>query len=414
MSEKSFTTKALSVPFAKTDPYNALSMPVYESVAFEFASAEDIAANFRGELPAPAYSRTANPTVDYFERKMKALTGAHQVLALSSGMAAISACMMAIGKSGDNIISGRNLFGHTSALLAQSLSAYGLETRFADTSNPEEIEKLIDENTRAIFFEVVTNPQLEITDIEKLSALARKHQLLVVVDSTVTPPLVFHGAQLGVDVEVMSTTKFISGGATSVGGIILDHGTYDWNKNPNTADYAAKFGKDALINRLRKNYFRNFGACMTAHTAHLQCAGLDILELRFERCYENCMKLGRFMQNHPQIKQVNYPGLPESEYYELAVKQFMGKPGAIMTFDLESQETCFRFMNQLQIIRRATNLNDNKSLIIHPYSTIYTEFSAEERATMGIRDTMMRLSVGIEGIDDLIGDIEQALQKAIG
>lgn len=406
---KSFTTRSLNVPFPKADPHHALAMPVYESVAFEFDSSEDIAANFRGELPAHAYSRTSNPTVEYFERKIKMLTGAHQVLALSSGMAAISATMMAVCSQGDNIISGKNLFGHTLSLFAQSLSAFGVETRFADTTKPELVENLIDNRTRAIYFETVTNPQLEITDIGRLVEIANKYHILLIVDSTVTPPSVFSSKSLGVHVEVMSTTKFISGGATSFGGLVIDNGLYDWSRNPNCLDFSRKFGKDAFIARHRKNYYRNFGMPMTAHTANYMIAGLDILELRVERCHQNCLKLGEFFSGHPKVKRVDYPGLKESPFYDLARKQFGGIPGTLMTFDLESQEECFRFMNKLQIIRRATNLNDNKSLIIHPYSTIYCEFPEEERRKMGIRPTMMRLSVGIEGAEDLITDIEQAL-----
>ena len=406
---KSFTTRSLNIPFPKKDPHHALSMPIYESIAFEFDSAEDIAANFRGELPAHTYSRTSNPTVEYFETKVKILTGAYQVLALSSGMAAISATMMAICKKGDNIISGKNLFGHTLALFEQSLLAYGLETRFVDTTRPELIEPLIDKNTRAIYFETVTNPQLEISDIAKIAEIANKHDILLVTDSTITPPSVFNSKSLGVHIEVMSATKFISGGATAFGGLIIDNGIYDWSKNPNCLAFAGKFGKDAFIARLRKNYYRNMGMPMTAHTANYMIAGLDILELRVDRCYQNCMKLGRYFQEHPKVTRVDYPGLKDSEYYELAAKQFGGVPGAVMTFDLESQEECYRFMNRLKIIRRATNLNDNKSLIIHPYSTIYAEFPESERLKMGIRTGMMRLSVGIEGAEDLISDIGQAL-----
>ena len=407
---KNFTTRSLNIPFPKKDPHNALAMPVYESVAFEFASAEDIAANFRGELPAHTYSRTSNPSVEYFETKVKSLTESHQVLALSSGMAAISAALLAVCKQGDNIISGNHLFGHSLALFEQSFSAYGLETRFVDTTKTELIEPLIDENTRAIYFETVTNPQLEIADIKRLAEIANKHGLLLVADSTVTPPTIFNSKSLGVHVEVMSATKFISGGATAVGGLIIDNGNYDWQKNPNCTAFSQKFGKDAFIARLRKNYYRNLGMPMTAHTANYMIAGLDILELRVERCYQNCMKLGEFFQQNRKVTRVDYPGLKDSEYYELAVSQFAGVPGTVMTFDLESQEECYRFMNRLKIIRRATNLNDNKSLIIHPYSTIYTEFPENERLNMGVRPTMMRLSVGIEGVEDLIEDILQALE----
>ena len=409
--EKSFTTRSLNIPFPKEDPYRALDMPVYETIAYDFASSEDIAANFRGELPAHVYSRTSSPTVEYFERKMKTLTGAYQALALASGMAAISNTILALCKAGDNIISSNQLFGHSFALLDQSLASYGLETRFVDTNNLAEIESKIDENTRLIYFETVTNPQLEIADIQAIAKIANKHKIVLVVDSTITPPVSFSSKSLGVHVEVMSTTKFISGGATSFGGIILDNGLYDWSQNPNTREYLKQFGNDAFIARLRKNYYRNTGGSMTAHTAHYQILGLDILELRFERCYQNCLALGEFLSQHPKVQKVTYPGLKNDAGYELAMRQFNGKPGTVMTFDLESQAACFAFMNQLQIIRRATNLNDNKSLIIHPFSTIYVEFPEEERKVMGIQPTMMRLSVGIEAAADLIADIEQALSR---
>ena len=408
---KNFTTRSLNIPFPKKDPHNALAFPVYESIAFDFENSEQIAANFRGEYPAHVYSRTSNPTVEYFETKVRVLTGAHHVLAVTSGMAAISATLLAICKQGDNIVSGYNLFGHTLSLFEQSLSAYGIGTRFTDTLQPALVESLIDENTRAIYLETVTNPQLEISDLARLAEIANKHHILLICDSTITPPVVFNSKSLGVHVEVMSATKFISGGATSFGGLVIDNGLYDWKKNPNCAESAKKFGKDAFVARLRKNYYRNMGMPMTAHTANYMIAGLDILELRVERCYQNCLKLGEFLANHRLVKRVDYPGLQTSAYYDLAVKQFSGIPGSVMTFDLADQESCFRFMDRLQIIRRATNLNDNKSLIIHPYSTIYNEFSPEERAKMGIRPGMMRLSVGIEGADDLIDDIIQALEK---
>jgi len=406
---KNFTTRSLNIPFPKKDPHNALAFPIYESVAFDFANSEQIAANFRGEYPAHVYSRTSNPTVEYFETKMRVLTGSYHVLAVTSGMAAISTTMLSICKQGDNIISGRHLFGHTISLFEQSLAAYGVETRFVDTTQTELIEPLIDKNTRAIYLETVTNPQLEIADISRLAEIANKHNILLICDSTVTPPVIFNSKSLGVHVEVMSVTKFVSGGATSFGGVVIDNGLYDWKNNPNCAEFAKRFGKDAFVARLRKNYYRNFGIPMTAHTANYMVAGLDILELRVDRCYRNCLKLGEFLENHSLVERVDYPGLKTSPYYELAVKQFDGVPGSVMTFDLEDQQACFKFMDKLKVIRRATNLNDNKSLIIHPYSTIYCDIPEDERVKMNIRPGMMRLSVGIEGAEDLIEDILQAL-----
>lgn len=409
MKKAGFTTKSLNVPFPKNDPHKSLQMPLYETVAFEFDSAEQIEANFKGEYIAHVYSRASSPTVEYFELKLKTLTESYGVLAVSSGMAAISNTILAITKAGENIISGNQLFGHTFSLFKQTFTEFGLETRFSNLKSEAEITSLIDKNTRAIFFETVTNPQLEIADIEMLAAIAQKHNLLLIADSTITPPNVFKATNFGVNIEVISTTKYISGGATSFGGAIIDCGNYDWALNPNFSKYTEKFGKNAFIAKLRKNIYRNTGGSMTPQTAKFQIQGLDILELRVDKCYKNCMDLGTFFETHPKITQVAYPGLKSSPNYKTAKKYFNSVPGTIMTFDLESKEACFAFMNKLQIIRRATNLNDNKSLIIHPHSTIYAEFSDEERNEAGIRDTMMRLSVGIENVQDLIEDIKQAL-----
>ena len=410
MKKTGFTTTALNVPFAKQDPHKALQMPLYESVAYEFDSAEQIEANFRGEYIAHVYSRTASPTVEYFELKLKALTQSSGVIAVSSGMAAITNTIMAVTKTGDNIISGNRLFGHTLALFQNTLSEFGLKTRFSDLSSVSEIEKLIDKNTRAIYFETVTNPQLDIADIEMLSALAKKHNLVLIADSTNTPPNVFNGGKFGINIEVMSTTKYISGGATSFGGAIVDHGNFDWNLNPNTATYTQKFKNNAFLMKVRKNVYRNTGGSMAPQTARFQIQGLDILELRVEKCYQNCLALGKFLNNHPRVRVVSYPGLENDERYPLAQKYFNGVPGTIMSFELESKNACYTFMNKLQIIRRATNLNDNKSLIIHPHSTIYAEFTEEERIAACINDRMMRLSVGIENVADIISDIEEALK----
>jgi O-acetylhomoserine (thiol)-lyase len=411
MKKTGFTTQALNVPFSKKDPHNSLQMPVYETVAFEFDSAEQIEANFRGDYLAHVYSRASSPTVEYLELKMKALCNAWGVLAVSSGMAAISNTILAAVKAGENVISGHQLFGHSYALFTQTFSDLGLEFRFSDLKQEQEIEKLIDSNTRAIFFETVTNPQLKIADIEMLSKIARKYNLLLIADSTLTPPNVFNAGEYGVDIEVISATKYLSGGANCFGGVIIDYGKFNWELNPNFKDFIAKYGKNAFIAKLRKNTYRNTGGSMTPQTARFMIQGLDILEIRVEKCYQNSMALASLLLQQPNVKMVGYPGLPSDPQFHLAQKYFSGIPGTILTFDLKSKEACFRFLNKLKIIRRATNLNDNKSLIIHPHSTIYAEFTNEDRIAAGIRDTMLRLSVGIENKEDLFDDILQALDQ---
>ncbi|MFT3739923.1 MAG: PLP-dependent transferase [Breznakibacter sp.] len=404
-----YTTRVLHTPLPKNDAYGSLHMPVYDGVGFEFGTASEMEEVFSGRKMGHAYARTSNPTVDYFERKLKNVTDSHAVLAMASGMAAISSAIFSLVENGGNIISSNHLFGHTYALFRNTLASMGIEVHFADVADTDALEAVRDEHTRAVFFETITNPQLEIVDITKLADWAHGHGIALVADSTTTPPYVFNSKLFGVDVEVMSATKFISGGATTFGGAIVDNGLFDWRKLPALEKWGNQFGKDAFIARLRKEIFRHLGGSMTAHTAHYMNLGLDILALRVDKCVDNTRALAESMARNPLIKAVNYPSLPSNPGFRLAQSQFNGKPGAILTFDLESEEACFRFMDKLKVIRRATNLNDNKSLIIHPYSTIYAEFTPQERLGMGVMPSMMRLSVGIEDVADLVADIQQAL-----
>ncbi len=410
-TNKGFTTRSIHTPYPKKDVHNALHMPIYDGVAYEFDTAQEMEDAFVGRTFAHAYSRTTNPTVEYFEKKMLHITDAQSVIALSAGMAAISNTMLALVEPGANIVSSNHLFGHSYALLKDTLAGWGIEVRFVDMSDINEVEKNIDDKTRVLYFETITNPQLEIVDIQMLSDVAHKNNAALVVDSTITPPYVFQSKNYGVDIEVMSTTKFISGGAAAVGGAIIDNGTFDYSQLPALKSWSEKFNERAFEFRVRKEIFRHLGGCMTAHTAHFLNIGLDTLALRMDKCVQNCIKLGAFFKEHSKISMVKYPGLEGDEGYDLAKKQFSQKPGAVMTIDLASTELCHPFYNSLKIVRRATNLNDNKTLIIHPWSTIYAEFSEEERVEMGIRDTMFRISVGIEDAEDLISDFKQALDQ---
>ena len=409
-NKKGFITRSLHTSFPQKDAHNALHMPVYDGVAYEFESAEEIADTFAGKKFAHAYSRTSNPTVEYFEHKLKAVTEAHAIIALSSGMAAISNVLISMVEAGGNVVASNHLFGHSYALLKQTLPSLGIEVRFADMTDVASVKAATDDQTRVYFFESITNPQLEIVDLKVLSALAQSCDVAVVCDSTITPPYVFQSKQFGVDVEVMSTTKFISGGAAAVGGVVVDNGLFDYSKLPALSTWSAKYGKDALVARIRKEIFRHLGGTMTAHAAHFMNLGLDIMPLRIDRCVENCIALAHFFESHERIVSYNYPSVKGQKGYELAQQQFSGKPGAVMTFDLESKAACYQFFNRLKVMRRATNLNDNKTLIIHPESTIYAEFSDDEKQEMGVRPTLMRLSVGIEEVEDLIADFKQALQ----
>lgn len=404
-------TRILHTKFLKEDPHGSLHMPVYDDVTFEFKTAEELELAFSGRKPAHMYSRISNPTVEHFEQKVKTLSGALGVVALSSGMAAISNTILAIAKSGDNIITSKHLFGNTYSLFEQTLKAWGLETRYADLTKPGSITGFIDKKTKAIFLETITNPQLEVADIKSISKIARKAGILLIADTTMTPPYLFQAKDFGVDIEVISSTKWISGGATSVGGLIIDYGVYDWKQNDKLKGDAIKFGPFAFISRLRREVYRNIGACLSAHNAYLQSLGLETLPLRLDTACANTQRIAQFLQKAKQVKSVNYPGLKSSPFYGVARRQFNGKPGAVLAFNLASKSQCFKFLNSLKLIRRATNLQDNRTLVLHPASTIFCEYDDKLKREMGVPETLIRLAVGIEDYRDLIADIKQALER---
>lgn len=410
MRERKFSTRAVHTKFLKEDPHGALHMPVYENVTFEFKTAEELESAFLGRKPGHMYSRISNPTVENFELRVKELTNAAAVMALSSGMAAISNLILAIAGSGDNIVTSKHLFGNTFSLFEKTLKDWGLETRYCDLTDIKGVARQVDSKTRAIFFETITNPQMEVADVKALSKITKEFNILLVADTTLTPPYLFNSREFGVDCEVLSSTKYISGGATSVGGLIIDNGTYDWSRNKKLASDAKKYGPFTLLNRLRREVYRNIGACMSAHTAFLQSVGLETLALRIDVSCANTLAVAKALEKSRKIRSVNYPGLGSSPYQKIARRQFGAKPGGLLTFDLASKKECFKFMNALKLIRRATNLNDNRTLILHPASTIFCEYDSKLKTEMGVRETMLRLAVGIEDTEDLIDDIKQALR----
>jgi len=407
--KKSFDTRSIHTTYPKQDAYNSLQMPVYETNAFEFETAEAMADAFVGKSAEHTYSRITNPTVSYLEKRVLEMTDAFSVTALNSGMAAISNVFMTIAYTGANIVTSPNLFGNTYSIFASTLKAFGVEVRFCDLTNLDEVAGALDENTCAVYLEIITNPQMEVANLKHLSALAHSKQIPLIADTTIIPFCAFKAKDFGVNIEIVSSTKYISGGATSLGGLILDYASFDWSKSKRLSDFSSQFGAAAFTAKLRKEIHRNLGAYMTPHTAQAQLLGLETLSLRFKKASENCLSLAKELKKLPQIKEVNYTGLEDNRYYTLSKTQFGELPGAMLTFNLISKEACFTFLNKLKLIRRATNLFDNKSLIIHPASTIYGNFSEEIRQQMRVVDNMVRLSVGIEDVDNLFADIKQAL-----
>ncbi|MCF6335359.1 MAG: PLP-dependent transferase [Spirochaetales bacterium] len=406
----SFNTRAVHGKGNSSDFHKALRPPLYDSVAFEFESSKDIQLAFEGKKQAFAYTRVSNPTVAELENRMCDLSGAVGVIALSSGMAAISNSVMTLAGTGSNGVIAKTLFGNSVSLFKETLGPWGLESRFVDITDPEAVEAAVDMNTRFIFLEIISNPQMEVVNISEIVKIADRKKVPVILDGTLSTPYIFNAGEAGVALEVISSTKYISGGATSTGGLILDYGNFDWNNVPGMEKWVKKYGSFALIAKMRREVFRNIGACLSPHNAWLQILGLETIGLRIDKSCENALKISKYLDKEDKVLRVDYPGLEGSSYHAVSEEQFGNKFGGILTFDLKDKGSAFRFMDALKLIRRATNLNDNKTLIIHPASTIFSEYSEEECADMGVRETLIRLSAGIEESKDLIADIEQALE----
>lgn len=408
---KEFSTRVISEKFKKKDVHGAISMPIYRNAAFEFPNSESIADAFqyKEDVASHTYTRITNPTVENLERKIQAASGAENVMMVASGMAAISNTFLSIAYAGSNIVTSPHLFGNTFSLFKFTLGAFGVEVRFVDTDNLEEIASAIDEDTCAFFCELITNPHLEVANLPEISKILKARNVPMIVDTTIIPWCGFDPRKAGVDIEVVSTTKYISGGATTIGGAILDYGTFDWAHNKRLKAVAKTDTMSRFSFKLKREIARNIGAAMDPETASLQALGMETLQLRYGKVSESAYKLAQFLSGRSEVVKVGYPKLDSSKYKKISDNLFTGNPGAMLTFSLRDKEACYKFMDHLHVIRRATNLFDNKTLIIHPESTIYGTFSAEMKAVMGIEDNLMRLSVGLEDVVDLQNDIIQAL-----
>lgn len=409
----SFRTRILLSQTEKKDVHGALNTPVYRNAAFEFNSSEDIAKAFQNQetVPSHTYSRITNPSVEDLESKIKAASEAHQVQVLSSGMAAISNTFMALAYAGGNIVTSPHLFGNTFSFLKFTMEAFGVEIRFVDVNNPKEIEAAIDENTCAFFCELITNPHMEVANLEMINNILKTKKVPLIVDTTIIPWCGFRPQDHGIDIEIVSTTKYISGGATSLGGAILDYNSFDWSNNKRLRTTPTSNTLSAFMFKIKREIARNLGATMDPDTAYLQSLGMETLALRYEKMSANAYELAQFLEKQDKIVKVNYLKLDNNPYKKLSDKLFIGNPGAMLTFNLADKNSCYTFMDKLNIIHKATNLFDNKTLIIHPESTIYGTFTQEMKDTMEIEDNLLRLSVGLEDMTDIKNDIVQALDN---
>ena len=385
-------TIAINTPYVRPDVYGSLAVPIYNNVSFEFDDAQVMADAFCNRIKAPDYARVENPTVTNFEQRVKALTGAEHVTAFNSGMAAIGNTLLAVSEQGKNIVSSHHLFGNTLALITTTLQRFGIEPRLRDLTNLEAVEAAVDENTACVFLEIVTNPQLEVADLKAISDIAHRKGVPVIADSTAIPFTETKLKELGIDIEVLSSTKYVSGGGTSLGGLVIDYGT-----------------RPEINKRVKYELLFNLGAYMTPQAAYMQTLGLETLDVRYQRQAENALKIAKELKYVDGIKRVNYIGLADNPYHALAQQQFGKTAGAMLTIDLESKDACFRFLNRLKLVHRATNLFDNRTLAIHPASTIFGNFTEQQLAEMDVRQTTIRLSIGLEDKEDILADIEQAL-----
>jgi O-acetylhomoserine (thiol)-lyase len=407
----------------ETDPTtHSVAVPIYQTVAYEFDNAQHGADLFNLAVPGNIYSRIMNPTCDVLEQRVAALEGGLAALAVSSGMAAINYAILNIARAGDNIVTVPQLYGGTYTLFAHMLPSQGIEVRFAETDSAEAIEKLIDANTKAVFCETIGNPAGNIVDMESIAAAAHSHGVAVIVDNTVATPILWNPIEHGADIVVHSLTKYAGGHGTSIGGIIVDSGRFPWAEHATRYPglnqpepsyhgvvYTEALAEAAYIGRARTVPLRNTGSAMSPMNAFLILQGIETLGLRMERHCDNALAVADYLKNHPKVEWVRYAGLEGDQYYDLAQKYCGGKPASLLTFGIQGGfDAGVRFYDELKMIKRLVNIGDAKTLACHPASTTHRQLTEEEQATAGVSPEMLRICVGIEHIDDILGDIEQA------
>ncbi|WP_456431130.1 O-acetylhomoserine aminocarboxypropyltransferase/cysteine synthase family protein [Thermosulfuriphilus sp.] len=388
--------------------------PIFQTASHRHPSGESLQAAFGGQSSDHIYLRLTNPTNRILEQKLAALEGGQAATVTSSGMAAIANACLALLRSGDEFITGNSLFMSTYVLFANIFKKYGLTARFVDPTDLEAIKGAITEKTRFIFVETIGNPKMDVPDIAAIAEIAHENGLPLLVDNTLATPYLCRPIELGADVVIHSTTKYLSGHGCATGGVVIDSGRFDWT-SPRFEDFKPfvdRKGPLAYLDRVWREHHINFGTTQAPFHAYLTMIGLDTLAVRMERHLANAMEVARFLAEQPEVRWVNYPGLPGHPQREVAERQFDGKGyGAMIAFGLKDQETCFEFIRNLRLIYNLANLGDCKSLIIHPYSSQYLSFPEEARRYLSITPDLLRLSVGIEAVEDICADIREALDK---
>lgn len=422
-----FETLQLHVGQESPDPVtDARAVPIYQTSSFVFHNTQHAADRFALKDAGNIYGRLTNPTEDVFEQRIAALEGGVAALAVASGAAAVTYTIQNLALSGDHIVAAKNLYGGTYNLLAHTLVDYGIETTFVDPLDVSNFEKAIKENTKAVYIETLGNPHSEVVDIEAIAKIAHAHDIPLVVDSTFATPYLVRPIEYGADIVVHSATKFIGGHGTTIGGVIIDSGKFDWKASgkfpqltePNPSYHGISFadaaGPAAFVTRIRAILLRDTGATLSPFHAFIFLQGLETLSLRVERHVENALKVVEYLNKHPLVEKVNHPSVTTDETQKkLYKKYFPNGGGSIFTFELKGdQKKTQEFIDNLELFSLLANVADAKSLVIHPYTTTHGELNAKEAAEQGIKPNTIRLSIGIENIDDIIEDLNEAF-KAI-
>ena len=414
-ARQGFRTRSIHGGISAKRNRGATAIPLYYSSSFAFDSAEDLAAAFEGRHPGYVYSRISNPTVQAFEQRVAAVEGGTGSFATASGMAAIGALFSVLTEAGSRVVFARSLFGGTVLYLRDVATRAGVTVTFVEMDDRPALEAALAERPRFLFFETVGNPRLDIPPIDEAVALAAAHGVPTVIDATASSPALFSARDHGASVVMHSTTKLITGNGTAIGGVITDLARFDWSTHEAAAirrELARVGGGLAFLAALRRQAGLSAGLSMSPFTAFVSALGLETLALRAEAQSRNALELAEYLDSHPKTEGVRFPGLPADPYHERHGRFFRGGSGTLITFRLEDRAAAFAFMNRLRLALRATNLGDAKTLVIHPASTIFHDCSVEELAFSGVTEGLIRVSVGLEDIEDILSDFDQALKDA--
>lgn len=393
-------------------PAGATAVPIVQSSSYAYKSAEDLEDVFRGRAVGQVYTRLGNPTTEALERRLALLEGGGAAIATASGMAAITTALLTILRAGDEILSSSSLFGGTFSLIRDTLSNYGITARFVDPLDLEAVRGAVNERTRLLFVETIGNPKIDVPDIPELARIAHEAGVPILVDSTVSSPCLASGEELGADIVVYSTSKYINGTGTTIGGVIIDRGVFDWNspKFPHFEAFYKKYRAFAFTARARKLVHKDIGACAAPFNSYLLTEGVQTLSLRLDRHCSNALSLARFLRDHPKVAWVRYPGLDDSPHHAVATKLYGGRYGGLLAFGTGDKASAFRVINSLTLASNLANIGDAKTLVIHPASTICADYNAGEKELMGVTEDMIRVSTGIEDCRDIIEDFRLALE----